>query len=388
MSTDNNNNTNTQQPLPPLDAVLSAHLDQRFNKMFQDLQAALKPLQTSVADVQTRSGGRHHLKIGTPPNFNGEREHGESFLKACVLYMQLNASHFDSDEQAVGWMLSYMTEGRAALFRDAALESYIENSCYPWETMEAFTKAFRMEFCPVAEREEALVKLEGDSYFQKSSESVSDYIDSFRALVRKAGVADPATAVLKFRRGLHHTIAHTISTSGAPIASNDIEGWIERAREYDRQRAVDRTIAGGRSVSGPGHPNFLSAFRKEQPNRPPVQASAAPRSKAAGFSILSRNPLQPNPPPATLGTPMELDAARNRQRGLPVPNDVCRRCKQQGHWAKDCPLRFDIRCMTTDEMEEWLAHAKDTAELEGRQEESTEHPEEQGEQEGFGTTSG
>jgi hypothetical protein len=47
---------------------------------------------------------------------------------------------------------------------------------------------------------------------------------------------------------------------------------------------------------------------------------------------------------------MEIDANRNRRE---VP-DICRRCGKPGHWAKDCPRRFDIRFMTVDEKSELL----------------------------------
>jgi hypothetical protein len=55
---------------------------------------------------------------------------------------------------------------------------------------------------------------------------------------------------------------------------------------------------------------------------------------------------------------MEIDAAR-KAKTLP---DNCRRCGAVGHWKKDCPLRFDVRHMDSDErqtcLEDWLA-AKD-----------------------------
>ena len=45
--------------------------------------------------------------------------------------------------------------------------------------MKAFVAAFNMEFLPVADAEEAMVKLEGRMYFQKANESADMYIDRF-----------------------------------------------------------------------------------------------------------------------------------------------------------------------------------------------------------------
>ena len=47
---------------------------------------------------------------------------------------------------------------------------------------------------------------------------------------------------------------------------------------------------------------------------------------------------------------MDIDAAR---RGK-TPSDSCRRCGALDHWAKDCPHRFDVRHMDTDELQTLL----------------------------------
>ena len=44
---------------------------------------------------------------------------------------------------------------------------------------------------------------------------------------------------------------------------------------------------------------------------------------------------------------MDIDAARKAK----ALADACRRCGGLDHWAKDCPLRFDVRYMSTDELQ-------------------------------------
>ncbi len=69
---------------------------------------------------------------------------------------------------------------------------------------------------------------------------------------------------------------------------------------------------------------------------------------------------------------MELDAARNLARNVPM--DVCRRCKQPGHWAKDCTTQFNVRQMQAeiDELEELVALRKDLMELRAKEEQVSE----------------
>ena len=285
-----------------------------------------------------------------------------------------------------------MNSGRAATFRDLAIEHLVEKEGqYPWETLKDFSDEFRTEFLPVAEREESLVKLEGKSYFQKPNESVDTYIDGFRELIKKAALTDSASIVVKFRRGLQESLAQTLADSSDPPSALDLEAWYARSRKLEQSRTMHRTIAGTRAPPPQTRPSFLSSFKREAPGG--VQSPAKtfpPPAKPSGFSFLTR------PPPATSSpsgsVPMDLDATRARARGNAIPSDVCRRCKKPGHWANECPQRYDIRLMDADELEEFLALSRDMAELRDRQalaESVTEVQEENAEaQEDFGTTSG
>jgi hypothetical protein len=47
---------------------------------------------------------------------------------------------------------------------------------------------------------------------------------------------------------------------------------------------------------------------------------------------------------------MDVDAARKKSHS----DASCFRCGKIGHWGKNCPDRFDIRNLTTDEVQEVL----------------------------------
>ena len=70
--------------------------------------------------------------------------------------------------------------------------------------------------------------------------------------------------------------------------------------------------------------------------------------------------------------PMEIDTARKAK----ALRDNCRRCGDTGHWASDCPHRFDIRHMDPDELQtalENLLAAKDAVPAEPTPEVKEEH---------------
>ena len=47
---------------------------------------------------------------------------------------------------------------------------------------------------------------------------------------------------------------------------------------------------------------------------------------------------------------MEVDTAHLRK---PTPV-LCRRCREAGHFARDCPKAYDVRYMTLEEKETWI----------------------------------
>ena len=86
---------------------------------------------------------------------------------------------------------------------------------------------------------------------------------------------------------------------------------------------------------------------------------------------------------------MDVDQARARV----TPPGVCLQCKKPGHYARECPLSFDIRTMNVEERLELLPELLALADLSGvgsaEIEEETEVVEAlEEEEEGFGARSG
>ena len=59
-----------------------------------------------------------------------------------------------------------------SVWRDAVIDHYTDHQKYLWANMKAFVAAFNTEFLPVAEAEEAMVKLEGHTYILPEGQQV------------------------------------------------------------------------------------------------------------------------------------------------------------------------------------------------------------------------
>ena len=65
-----------------------------------------------------------------------------------------------------------------------------------------------------------------------------------------------------------------------------------------------------------------------------------------------------------------MDIDTSRKKTVVVPS--CYKCGEPGHKVPDCPLRFDIRSWTTEELEMELMTRKDLAKTENQSEENSE----------------
>ena len=260
-----------------------------------------------------------------PTEFDGDRTKGLAFLNSCQTYIRLCAGSFSDDQTKITWALSYMKSGRASKWA-ARIFKYEENEGQPkFLDWSDFRSAFRKEFFPTNSDAAAINRLETTAYFQRTR-SVDEYLDEFLDLIAEAGYTDPKTLVVKFRRGLNPQIQNAVATMSAGRPSDvSPTAWYEAARNIDQNRASNEA--------------FQSSFRTSTPIRPMASGVLRPPTMA------HINPSPGNP------VPMDLDASRRR---TPLP-PTCYRCKKPGHKSPECPLRFDVRTLTIEDLESLLA---------------------------------
>jgi hypothetical protein len=132
-------------------------------------------------------GGRE-LKFKSPTPFNGQPKNLASFLKECKLYLQMNRSVYDTDEKKVGYILSLMTEGVAAVWRDNFLRaSENELEVYDFPTYQAFVRLLNDNFQDTDEKADALYKI---GRITQDGHSIQDHNARFSLLVSQSGLDD------------------------------------------------------------------------------------------------------------------------------------------------------------------------------------------------------
>ena len=166
---------------------------------------------------------------------------------------------------------------------------------------------------------------------------MDDYLDEFVELIAEAGYIDLKIVVVKFWKGLDPQIQNTIVTMayGHPSDSS-LENWYEAANNIDQNHAANEA--------------FKTAYRTPISTRPLINP----------LRTIPQSLLRAPPAPYTLltlssSTHIDTGVVRKKE---PTPM-ACYRCHQPGHKAPDCPLRFDIRLLTNEELENELMNKKD-----------------------------
>jgi hypothetical protein len=265
---------------------------------------------------------KNRAKASAPDDFNGDRAKGRAFLNSCRMYIKLCPEHFADEQAQIIWALSFMKSGRAANLADRILQTEARTRRPFYQGWADFEEAFKTAFCPQNESTIALTKLESTKYYQ-SRQSVDDYIDAFSSLISEAGYYDGRAIVMKFRRGLDRAIQDKVAEMGRDRpADDDTEAWYAAARMFDENRAANLAFHTTSTTT-----NHFAPARGFSIRMPPPEPSTTPRTPA----------------------PRPSDAVKTR---FDSPG-VCRRCGKSGHFVKECPMAYDVRYMTGEEVEEW-----------------------------------
>jgi Retrotransposon gag protein/Zinc knuckle len=254
------------------------------------------------------------VRPASPPEFDGDRAKGMAFLNSCQTYFRLCPREFADEQTKIVWAMSYMKSGRAQKWTTRIFRWENENSgqakFIDWDD---FTSEFKTEFTPAQADALAINRLESSAYYQKNR-SLDDYMDEFQDLIADSGYTDPKTTVVKFRRGLNPLIQNAVATmaSGRPSDASP-QAWYKMARIVDQNRAANEAFSSAQRT-------FTPAYR---------------------------------PTPARLPAPAPTPVKTDDTRGV-HPAPLCFRCKQPGHYGKNCPSRFDVRLLTADELQEIL----------------------------------
>ena len=221
------------------------------------------------------------------------------------MHLQANRAIYDNDEKKVVFVLSFMTEGDAATWREQWLDDLnakaeaANKTDMDFGTFGELIKLLEKDFAAYDTPGDALKKMKNLRYDTKAS--IEDHISRFKVLLSQSGMKESISVIDYFRQTLPINLQRKIMLLDNPLIT--LEDW------YKWTKQVDNTYKKTQRMLG------RIPEKKETKDEP---------KKHWNFPRKDLNA-------------MDVDAMTTEQRTEAMKKGLCFGCGKHRHLNKDCP---------------------------------------------------
>jgi Retrotransposon gag protein len=243
-----------------------------------------------------------NVKLNPPKPFTEKRSNFILFMQDVFVYLKVNKSTYNNDKKKISFILSYLADGDAAVWKQQFIQKKIEESIEAktdkpsWGNYKEFVEALKKTFQPYDEPAEALEDIKklhlGDS-------SITEHNSRFQLLMCQTGMKDSPALTDLYRETLPWGLQSPIIRSEHPPKT--LEEWYTKATNFYV-----------------GHQRVQRLFKKRD-NKSMNTTSALPAQKKFSF------PEKKDP------NAMDIDRMTIKERTRLMKEGKCFRCKLFGH---------------------------------------------------------
>jgi Retrotransposon gag protein len=207
-----------------------------------------------------------NIKLNPPKPFTGKWSNFILFMQDVFIYLKVNRSIYDDDEKKISFILSYLADGDAAVWKQQFIQTKIEESVEvktdkpSWGNYKEFVEALKKMFQPYDEPAEAL---EDMKKLHLGDGSITKHNSKFRLLMSQTGMKDSLVLMDLYRETLPWGLQSPIIRSKHPPKM--LEEWYTKATNFYI-----------------GHQRAQRLFKKWD-NKPTNTTSALPAQKRFSF---------------------------------------------------------------------------------------------------------
>jgi hypothetical protein len=216
--------------------------------------------------TMTTPKASENIKLNPPKPFTGKRSDFILFMQDVFIYLKVNKLIYDDDKKKISFILSYLADGDAAVWKQQFIQTKIEESVEvktdepSWGNYKEFVEALKKTFQPYDEPAEAL---EDMKKLRLGDGSITEHNSKFRLLVSQTGMKDFPALTDLYREMLPWGLQSPIIRSEHPPKM--LEEWYTKATNfYVRHQRVQRLF-------------------KKRDNKPTNTTSALPAQKKFSF---------------------------------------------------------------------------------------------------------
>ena len=171
-------------------------------------------------------------KLNLPKNFTGKRTDLRRFLQDTFIFLTINKEHYNNDNKKIVFVMSFMTDGDAALWKEEFIGKVIRDSVargddISFGSYKEFIKSLEKSFAPCDAPGNALDAMK---HPQMGEGSFEEHPAKFKLLMSQSGLNKSAVIVDLFRETLPHGLQRPILLSKNPPTT--LKGWYDKANTF------------------------------------------------------------------------------------------------------------------------------------------------------------
>ena len=271
----------------------------------------------------------------------------ESFINSCQLYISARPSEFQTEDQKMHWIMSYMQGGSARLWRDyimAQVQSGIKQFRNANDLMNEIESKFGEEDKQTTMSLKIRTMTQGEKHMDK-------HVQEFQRAALEASY-DGYPLVVEFKMSLNAGPRRQLqSLRPQPITINQ---WYKEAVTVDRQwRVAKAEEAFYNRANGSAAKKEADKPKEAKPNQPCQnngQYTCAWQPRTFQIKPQATGNQQGNAAGQKDPNAMDVDRSNWRKR----PPIKCYNCQGTGHMARDCTQERKARQMTYAEMKDYI----------------------------------
>ena len=243
-------------------------------------------------------------ELNPPRIFTGKRTDLQRFLQDTFVFLTINKEHYNNDNKKIAFIMSFMTDGDAALWKEEFIGKVIRDSVVrgdniSFRSYKKFIKSLEKLFSPYNAPGDALDAMK---HLWMGDRSFKEHLAKFKLLMSQSGLDELATIVDLFRETLPHGLQRPILSKNPPTM---LQGWYNKANTFHGNWKKTQCMLGQGKANEP---------KKETPKKT--------------FTFLKREQNS---------DAMDIDRLTTKERTLLMKEGKCFKCWKQGHLSRDCP---------------------------------------------------